>query len=153
MNKDNWFYAPLLAMVFIMVLGFWASVAFAGTVALEWDASPSPDVAGYKLFYRTVAQEDYNYDVAIWPTDNIPDPALTATITIDEDGYIVAKAYDTAGLPSADSNEVFADGISGPEPPGTLRKTSQQANIIINGNIQLSLVTRGVETENETYYP
>ena len=71
------------------------------TLTLAWDPSPSPDVAGYVVYYGTVSGVyDHRLDIH---TNTI------ASITDLKEGevyYFVVAAYDQQGVESAPSNEV-----------------------------------------------
>ena len=72
-------------------------------VTLEWSPNSEPDLAGYRVFLREEGQS-YDYTNPSWEgTDT------TCTIyNLDETKtyYFVARAFDTEGLESGDSNEV-----------------------------------------------
>ena len=89
----------LLAVLFVVLF---AAPAFAVDVCLEWNPNSEPDLAGYRIFMRT--GDTYDYTNPDWEgTDT------TCTIYRLSEGvtyYFVARAYDTEGLESADSNQV-----------------------------------------------
>lgn len=105
------------AIFFMALLFFTVSVAGAAeiTVNLDWNPNTEPDMAGYML-YKRVEGQAYNY-----PT---PDTIIQCTVTENQcvptggsitwqspDGQLivyqfVARAFDTEGLESGDSNEV-----------------------------------------------
>lgn len=88
-----------LVWIILIVCGAW--LAFAAEVALEWDASPSPNISGYTIHYGP-GSRDYTTAVAL------PANARTATITNLGFGtwFFAATARNTAGLESDPSNEV-----------------------------------------------
>jgi len=127
MKKDNWF-SPLLAMVFIMVLVLWASIAFAMDVTLQWDASEQPDVTSHRIYYDIDSGHPYNGTGAVegdsgveflLTADENPDPAIvehTLTgLSNDTVFFFAVKAVDDLGLSSAYSNEVNTEGPDAPE--------------------------------------
>jgi hypothetical protein len=78
--------------------------AFAGDVALAWDAVSATDLAGYKVYYGTSSGV---YQAPI----NIPAAQTTYTVTSSllQPGqvyYFAVTAYDSAGNQSDYSNEV-----------------------------------------------
>ena len=86
----------------LITLMLLAGTAYAGEVCLEWDASPEPDIAGYKIFTR--AESDvYNYANPKWQGI---ETSCSFTMPDGETFYFVAHAFDTEGLESEDSNEV-----------------------------------------------
>ena len=103
----------------LMALMLFASTAWAGGVCLEWDPNTEPDVAGYKVFARAEVEPSYDYNNPAWQG-----PETTCSFVL-EDGvtyYFVARAYDTEGLESGDSNEVswFNDFPWVNTPPATV---------------------------------
>jgi hypothetical protein len=76
------------------------SDAFVNTVPLTWDASPSSDVIGYRIFYDThTAPDSYYFDVGLVTSCNL-------TITAPGLWYITVYAHDSEDLYSDPSNEV-----------------------------------------------
>lgn len=113
----------------LMILGLLSTInlsSYAATITLEWDASVSPDVAGYAIFDRNF-QKPYAYDAPLWEG-----PGLTCTVTAPDDrqSAYVARAfawgpYDLQGnrtkIWSGDSNEVtFTPAVKKPDPPRNL---------------------------------
>ena len=85
----------------IILLCFLATtVQAAEEVILAWDANSETDLSGYRIFYRQEGQS-YDYDNPIWQGI-----ATTCTVTVPEDGYFVARAFDLSGNESVDSNQV-----------------------------------------------
>lgn len=111
------------------------SIAFAETTTFQWTASPSGDVAGYRLYWKDKANGSLSKmgaDIAgkstVTATREIP--AIEGTQTF----AVVAKAYDAAGNESVASNEATKDGTAyvwkdttAPEPPGVLQVLQQIA--------------------------
>ena len=87
----------IFATLFIMLL---AATLQAADVTLVWDASVTPTVTGYRIYYGTAPR---NYD-RIFSLGN----TLTHTVTGLTAGtwYFAATATDDAGNESAYSNEV-----------------------------------------------
>ena len=84
-----------LALVVLMGTGH------AADVRLAWNASPEPDIAGYKIYYGTASRV---YD---WSID--AKKVTTFTVSGLADGrtyYFAVTAYDTSNLESTYSNEV-----------------------------------------------
>jgi hypothetical protein len=81
--------------------------AAAATVqaTLEWDPNSEPDLAGYKLHYGT-GSGSYPTVVDVGRQTTYTLTGLTAGTTY----YIVATAYNAAGLESTYSNEVVFTG-------------------------------------------
>ena len=112
----------MFAIIAIFMIALYSS-AFAGlNITLEWDASTSPDIAGYKVYYKTgTSGPPYSGTGAVEGNSPIDvGNILTFTITglaEDEDYYFVATAYDDRGRESDYSNEV---STVRPAPPQNL---------------------------------
>ena len=78
----------------------WASGLDAQSVTLAWDASPSPNIAGYRVYYGT------NSRVYGFVTN--ARLALSQSVVLPQGGrwFFAATAYDTNGLESGFSDEV-----------------------------------------------
>lgn len=93
----TWLAAAVLTVLFI------PKTAYPADIKLAWDANNEPDIAGYRVFYRQ-SDEPYNYKKPVWEG-----PETTCRIEGLETGPMycfVARAFDTSGIESADSNEV-----------------------------------------------
>jgi hypothetical protein len=70
-------------------------------VQLVWDASPDPDIAGYRLSYGTTSRQ-YTTTIDVGNVTAFeflePDPSVTY--------FLALRSYDTDGLVSAYSNEI-----------------------------------------------
>ena len=100
-----------------MVLSIQPAAAWT-QVTLAWSPNAEPDIAGYLVFSR-LEGEDYAYNVpAWWGIDT------TCTLDILDENKrqcFVARAIDTEGYESVDSDEVCYEGIGSspgsPTPP------------------------------------
>ena len=83
----------------ILILA-WAAMIHAQTVTLAWDASPSPAVINYRIYFGT---NTGNY---LFVTN--AGLVLTQAVVLPHTGrwFFAATAVDTNGLESAFSNEV-----------------------------------------------
>lgn len=109
--------------------------AMAGEVTLGWDANTETDLAGYRVYYggapgQYIQVKGSGIDVPL-SADEDPAPGavqytvknIPATPT-----YFVVTAYDTEGLESGYSNEVFTN--FGPAKPGGMKiKVIVEVNI------------------------
>ena len=86
-----------------------AILAHAESVLLTWDASPSPGVGGYRIYYGTSSQ--------VYGFATNAGPVLTQLLVLPHPGrwFFAATAVDTNGMESAFSNE--AQWESKPMPP------------------------------------
>jgi len=91
----------LLTSALILLPAYDASAST--EVVLEWAPNSEPDLAGYKVFCREQGQS-YNYTTPSWSgTDN-----YCTIYDLDENKThcFVARAYDSEGFESGDSEEV-----------------------------------------------
>jgi hypothetical protein len=75
--------------------------ASASSIILGWNASASPDVAGYRVYYGTTSGI-YSYKVDAGNATSVTISNLTGGVTY----YIAATAYDANGNESQFSGEV-----------------------------------------------
>ena len=82
-----------------------ASYASAVDVVLKWRANTEPDLGGYHVH---IANTSGGHDKDVWFA-NIPAGTEKATYNVTTEGtyYFVVTAYDTEGLVSGFSNEVY----------------------------------------------
>ncbi len=100
-----------LLIVLVLCL---TSPAYGLDVVLTWDANTETDLAGYRVFYREDGQS-YDYNNPAW--EGIQ---TTCTIYSLDDGtgyYFVARAFDTWGNESGDSDEVTYTVVGDVTPP------------------------------------
>jgi hypothetical protein len=78
----------------------WAAMVHAQSVTLAWNASPSPEVTGYRVYYGTNSR---SYSVV-----TNAGLVLTQTVVLPHLGrwFFAATAHDAHGLESEFSNEV-----------------------------------------------
>ncbi len=73
----------------------------AANVELDWNASTSPDVAGYNVYFGT-SSGNYPNKIDVGTTTAVTIPNLTPGVTY----YFAATAYDLTGSESAFSGEI-----------------------------------------------
>lgn len=107
-----------LSFLFLGVLFSSARFVSAADVLLQWDPSPSPEVAGYRIYYG-VASGTYTNAVAVGTITT----ATISGLVIGTKYYFAATAFDGVGNESEFSNEAsFTPGSSStPGPPNNLR--------------------------------
>lgn len=103
------------------ILGLFAPLAHSVEVILAWDASIEPDLAGYKLYYKTdTSGPPYNGTGATEGDSPIDVGNLTEfsvhSLTDGITYFFVVTAYDIEGLESGYSNEVVYGQTSNPLP-------------------------------------
>jgi len=88
------------------------------SVTLAWDANVEPDLMGYKVYWG-VASRTYGTPVEVLLTSltNPNSPSYTVTGLANGTWYFAVTAYNTAGLESGYSNEVWTTVSVGPAPP------------------------------------
>jgi hypothetical protein len=94
----------LSLFTFVLVLFLLPQNVYSLNVTLAWDPNSEEDLAGYRIFYREKGQS-YNYEELAWEGSE-----TTCTIDNLDDNttyYFVARAFDTWGSESGDSNEVY----------------------------------------------
>jgi len=94
------------------------SLAQAVDVQLAWDASPSPQVTGYQLYYGTGSKQ---YSVSL-DTGTATTAALSG-LQAGQKYYFAVLAYDADGDPSPLSNEVSYTVPAGDTAPPTVSIT------------------------------
>jgi len=132
----------LLTTALLMIAGL-APAGYAVDVTLGWDANSETDLAGYKIYYGAGQGGPYN---GAGSTDGaspiiVPLSILTNPIGpqftvhgLPADGthYFVVTAYDTEGLESGYSNEVFTQPSPTPPPP-TQNSAPVLSSLEVNG--------------------
>ncbi len=101
----------------IQLLGALAFISFGRTTyatsdpRLEWDASPDPNIAGYRV-YNGESSRDYTHVVDVGLATSVPLTNLSAGVT----HYLAVTAYDTNHVESPWSDEVWftarVDGVT-----------------------------------------
>jgi hypothetical protein len=107
------------------LFSFWLAAlpAFAGSVTLAWDASPSPGVVGYNVYYGT-ASGQYDFVVEGIGSDlgvTIPELRLGGIY------FFVATAFDAFGIESDYSTECRAKIINPTDYPKNRRAIAAPA--------------------------
>lgn len=108
-----------------LILSSFALFMFVGTVlandvVLQWEANSEPDLSGYRIFMREASQ-GYDYSLPAW--EGIETTCKIDGLLDNKDYRFVARAFDTEGYESKNSNEVsysygvVPDGL----PPGSPR--------------------------------
>jgi len=102
--RFNYIFIPCFVLfIFSFMFFFIPNTSAATQVTLEWSPNSEPDLAGYTVFAREDGQL-YDYTNPSWEGTE-----ATATIyNIDDTKthYFVARAFDSEGFESGDSNEV-----------------------------------------------
>jgi hypothetical protein len=89
---------------YLFILSVWLATcesAMAASVTLDWNASTSPSVAGYNVYFGTTSG-NYTSKVDVGSATSITVSNLTAGLTY----YFAATAYDVNGDESGFSSEI-----------------------------------------------
>lgn len=96
------FKSIFVSLLFALIL-VTPSIVLAFSLTLAWDPNCEEALAGYRIFAREDGQP-YNYSEPNWEGT-----AITCEIELSDPSkiiFLVARAFDTSGLESGDSNEV-----------------------------------------------
>ena len=94
----------ILVFLVVAALVGMASASMQRRSAALWNANPEPNIAGYKLSYGT-ATGVYTTTVDVGKVTSYVRTGLTPATRY----FFVVQAYNTGGLTSANSAEVFFD--------------------------------------------
>src|SRR6267142_4908412 len=86
----------------------------AGSVSLQWDPNPEPDIDGYRVYYGT-SSGSYNQQINVGNTT----AATVSNLTNGSTYFFVVTAFNTVVMESLPSNEVSASVPVGPTPTPT----------------------------------
>jgi hypothetical protein len=92
----------VLVLLSILLSLFPCAQAWAASVSLAWNPSPSPTVTGYEVFYG-LACDDYTSSIIAGANTNVTVPGLTPGVTY----YFAVLAYDASGDVSPFSSQVI----------------------------------------------
>jgi fibronectin type 3 domain-containing protein len=105
----------IIVLLFILFSFVFINNINAATVTLEWDASPSVGITGYKIYVGTSSG---NYSQSYDAGNNLEYAVLNISENVVY--YFAATAYDSWGNESGYSNEISYK-IGKPSPPGQLK--------------------------------
>jgi len=105
-----------------LILTFSATFAHSAEVTLVWDPNTAPDLAGYKIYYKTESSGAPYNGTGVTEGDSPIDVGNQTEFTLhsltdDVTYFFVATAYDTEGLESDYSEELLYE--TGNHPPVT----------------------------------
>ena len=131
-NFQRFHTFQVLFACFTFLAGFLSSVR-AESVALAWDASPEPDVAGYVLHYGTsTLTYTQAVDVGNTTTATLNNLASGATY------FIAVSARDTGGLESLPSSEVSFTAAANQAPAVNITSPVNGTQFTAPANITVS---------------
>lgn len=118
-----------LTIVCLLALTLCALTASAASVTLAWDANTETDLAGYNLYIGTNTRQ---YSTVI--PAGLATTITTTNLALGVTNYFAVTAFNTAGLESDFSNEVFWRPPVKPSAPKQLRITATlQAGASVTG--------------------
>jgi hypothetical protein len=103
-------------LLYILPFFFYLTPSYAIDISFQWDPNSEPEIGGYRVFCREEGQS-YNYTNPSWEgTDT-----MCTIYDLDENKtyYFVSRSFDTEGLESSDSNELYLEAATTPnnQPP------------------------------------
>ena len=94
------------------------SQVFAASASISWDPNTESDLAGYKLYKRTLPSQDFGQPIFSGFPSSPSSPTTTATGLSEGTTYgFVVTAFDTSGNESAPSIEKQFTPTTGTPPP------------------------------------
>ncbi len=108
----------ILLLLALGVLAPYSSV-FAASASISWDPNAESDLAGYKLYKRTLPSQDFGQPIFSGFSSTPSSPTTTATELSEGTTYgFIVTAFDTSGNESTPSIErQFTPTTSTPPPP------------------------------------
>jgi hypothetical protein len=148
MKKQGQLSSPSLLSFFsfltlALILALFATPAHSADVTLAWDPNSEPDLAGYKLYYKTESSGPPYDGTGAIEGDSPIDVGNVTEFTVHglTDGvtyFFVLTAHDTEGLESDYSNEVNTGNKI------TLSITSPQNGFSVNASNYTSYTVSGI---------
>jgi len=125
-------FSLLFLIASAQILFLFPRNACAVDVTLTWDANSEGDLAGYRVFYREEDQS-YNFNEPDWEGSD----TTCAISDLDENTtyYFVARAFDTSGNESGNSNEVYYQHNLAPTADaGPNQTVNEGVTVTLNGS-------------------
>ncbi len=143
------FWILVFKTIFLCIAaGGIATHALAAQVTLAWDASPEPDLAGYKIHYGT-ASGSYSAHLDV---RNV----TTYTVTGLAEGqtyYFAATAYDEAGNESSYSNQVSYSGSGSSAPVITAGPQAAPSSVTLPASATVSVTASNLRPPPARRWP
>jgi Bacterial Ig domain len=133
------FYMLLFALITVMP----CAPVFSANVSVTWNKNSESDLAGYKIYKRTLPSQDFGQPIFSGMPSNPSSPATTVSGLSGGTTYgFIATAFDTAGNESAPSTEKQISVPTGTPPPpsslsiSNLTVTSGQTYVVPTSGLQ-----------------
>ena len=103
----------------LLLFGLFVSPAYsASSIQLTWNANTESDLAGYKIYKRTLPSQDFGQPIFSGMPNNPSSPSTTVSGLSGGATYgFIATAFDTSGNESAPSTEAPITLPTSPPPP------------------------------------
>ncbi|HNP30171.1 MAG TPA: fibronectin type III domain-containing protein, partial [Nitrospirales bacterium] len=110
--------------IYILLLAWGALVpcapVFSADVSVSWNPNSESDLAGYKIYKRTLPSQDFGQPIFSGMPSNPSSPSITVTGLATGTTYgFISTAFDTSGNESAPSVEKQITLTTSPPPPTT----------------------------------
>lgn len=126
----------LFSLLLILALIFSLSVknVYSMEITLAWDAVEDVDLAGYRIFYHQEG-EIYDYNSPDW--EGIDTNCIIQNLDPNTIYYFVARAFDSEGNESDNSNEVYYSPFENIQPnanAGSDQTVDEAVTVTLNGS-------------------
>jgi Bacterial Ig domain len=142
------FYILLLALIAVIP----CTSVYSANVSVTWNANTESDLAGYKIYKRTLPSQDFGQPVFSGFPNNPSSPSTTVSGLSGGTTYgFIATAFDTAGNESAPSTErqiSVSTGTSSPPPPTA---TLNISNLTVSSGKAYVVPTSGLQAGGTVY--
>ena len=141
------FYMLLFALITVIP----CAPVFSANVSVTWDKNSESDLAGYKIYKRTLPSQDFGQPVFSGMPSNPSSPATTVSGLNGGTTYgFIATAFDTAGNESAPSTEKqisVPSGSTSPPPSSAL----SISNLTVASGKSYVVTTSGLQAGGTVY--
>ena len=130
----------MIPLLFLLSFCMIVSTLHAASVSLTWNANTESDLAGYRIYLRTLPSTDYGSAVFSGLPSNPSSPQKTITNLAEGRSYgAIVTAYDNAGNESGPSNEgQFTTSSSSTTFPLTIKKEGNGSGTITSNPVGIS---------------
>ncbi len=123
---------------------------FSANVSVAWNKNTESDLAGYKIYKRTLPSQDFGQPVFSGLPNNPSSPSITVSGLSGGTTYgFISTAFDTAGNESAPSTEKQISVPTGTSPPPT--STLNISNLTVASGQAYVLPTSGLQAGATVY--